>query len=57
MDRKHLKEEREAAERELEEAERELAAAKRLSEINKAAKKRTRAKARLEWVEDEEAKQ
>jgi hypothetical protein len=57
MDRQRLKREREAAERELEEAERELAAAKRITEINRAAKRRARARARLQWVEDEEAKQ
>jgi hypothetical protein len=57
MDRQRLKREREAAERELEEAERELAAAKRITEINRAAKRRGRARARLKWVEDEEAKQ
>jgi hypothetical protein len=57
MDRKHLKEEREAAKRELEKAERELAAAKRLRDINRAAMKRTRARARLQWAEDEKAKQ
>jgi hypothetical protein len=57
LDRKHLERERLAAERELEEAERELTAANRLTEINRAAKRRARARARLQWVEDEEAKQ
>jgi hypothetical protein len=45
---------RERLTRAIEEAERELAAAKRLSEVNRAAKKLQQAKRELGWLEDEQ---